>query len=109
LLLVTVPFVWDEHEVPFDYARYSSFGIKALLERNGFEIIESTKSNGYVSTVFQMWIAYIYQHCLRIVPLQILLTPIFIMPFTFLGIVLSFILPRSQQFFHNNIVLARKV
>jgi SAM-dependent methyltransferase len=24
VLLLTVPFVWDEHEQPFDYARYSS-------------------------------------------------------------------------------------
>lgn len=108
LLLITVPFVWDEHEVPFDYARYSSFGIKALLERNGFEVIKSTKSNGYVTTIFQMWNAYLYQHCLRVLPLQILLTPFLVMPFTLLGIVLSLILPRSKQFFHNNIVLAKK-
>jgi SAM-dependent methyltransferase len=26
-LLLTVPFVWDEHEQPYDYARYSSFGV----------------------------------------------------------------------------------
>ena len=26
-LLLTVPFVWDEHEQPYDYARYSSFGL----------------------------------------------------------------------------------
>ena len=29
-LLLTVPFVWDEHEQPFDYARYSTFGLKYL-------------------------------------------------------------------------------
>jgi hypothetical protein len=27
-----------EHEIPYDFGRYSSFGLKALLERNGFEI-----------------------------------------------------------------------
>ncbi|MBL4699825.1 MAG: class I SAM-dependent methyltransferase, partial [Phycisphaeraceae bacterium] len=36
LLLLTVPFVWDEHEQPFDFARYSSFGLKAVLENAGF-------------------------------------------------------------------------
>ena len=43
-LLLTVPFVWDEHEQPYDFGRYSSFGLKALLERHGFEIIEHRKS-----------------------------------------------------------------
>ena len=31
LLLLTVPFVWDEHEQPRDYARYTSFGLKSLV------------------------------------------------------------------------------
>ncbi len=38
VLLLTVPFIWGEHEIPYDFGRYSSFGLKALLERNGFEI-----------------------------------------------------------------------
>ena len=33
-LLLTVPFVWDEHEQPYDYARYSSFGLRDLLEKS---------------------------------------------------------------------------
>jgi SAM-dependent methyltransferase len=37
-LLITIPFAWDEHEAPFDYARYTSFGIKNILEKNLFEI-----------------------------------------------------------------------
>ena len=42
-LLLTVPFVWDEHEQPHDYARYSSFGLKALIDKNGFNVIEYKK------------------------------------------------------------------
>ena len=44
MLLMTVPFVWDEHEQPYDFARYSSFGIKSVLEKNGFEIIAQRKT-----------------------------------------------------------------
>jgi SAM-dependent methyltransferase len=39
-LLLSVPFVWDEHEQPYDYARYSSFGLKHILNEHGFELIE---------------------------------------------------------------------
>jgi len=42
LILLTVPFVWDEHSQPYDYARYSSFGLKHLLEKHGFKIVEAT-------------------------------------------------------------------
>ncbi len=42
-LLLTVPFVWDEHEQPYDYARYSSFGLKALLEQHGFRVLQHRK------------------------------------------------------------------
>src|SRR5437764_602685 len=38
-LLLTVPFVWDEHEQPYDFARYSSFGLRHLLEAGSFELL----------------------------------------------------------------------
>jgi len=37
---MTAPFVWDEHSQPYNYARYSSFGLKFILEKHGFEILE---------------------------------------------------------------------
>jgi SAM-dependent methyltransferase len=45
-LLLTVPFVWDEHEQPYDYARYSSFGLRSLLEKHGFSIVKHEKVGG---------------------------------------------------------------
>ena len=60
-LLLTVPFVWDEHEQPRDFCRYSSFGLTALLERNGFEVIELRKTMGDVRTIFQMLNAYLFK------------------------------------------------
>ncbi|OSZ76877.1 hypothetical protein CAP36_10600 [Chitinophagaceae bacterium IBVUCB2] len=38
-LLITCPFVWPEHEVPVDYARYTQFALKDLLEKNGFSLL----------------------------------------------------------------------
>ena len=34
-LLVTVPFVWEEHEKPFDFQRFSSSGVSHALESAG--------------------------------------------------------------------------
>ena len=59
--LITVPFVWDEHEQPYDYARYSSFGLKHILAENGFEIIEHRKSNNGIEVIFQLINDYLYK------------------------------------------------
>jgi SAM-dependent methyltransferase len=43
-LLISIPFAWDEHEIPFDFARYTSFGIAHILSKNGFQVIELKKT-----------------------------------------------------------------
>lgn len=42
-MLITVPFLWKEHEKPYDFQRYTSYGLKNLLIRNGFEITSQRK------------------------------------------------------------------
>lgn len=37
--LITVPLLWGEHEVPFDFRRFTTFGTRRLLESAGFEVI----------------------------------------------------------------------
>lgn len=108
-MLATVPFVWDEHEVPFDYGRYSSFGITYLLNKVGFEIIVLDKSTTYIQTIFQMWNAYVWQYILKFRLVQVFLTPILIAPITILGSIISRLLPDSKSFYHNNIIVARKM
>ena len=108
-ILVTVPFVWDEHEVPYDFARYSSFGIKHVLEKHGFSIIELKKTTTYVETVFQMLAAYISQVILpRNKFINFLLHQIFVMPVLLIGIIFSWVLPDNKGFYHNSVVLAKK-
>ena len=107
-LLITVPFVMSEHEIPYDYARYSSYGIKYLLEKNGFQIINQTKTSNNIQTIFQMWNIYVYQNILKYKKIRFLLTPIILMPVTTFGIILSQILPKSDDFFLTSIVLAKK-
>jgi SAM-dependent methyltransferase len=51
-VLLSVPFVWDEHLQPLDYARYSSFGLRSLLERHGFVVLELRKMNADVRVIF---------------------------------------------------------
>ena len=108
-LLLTVPFVWDEHEQPYDYARYSSFGIKSLLIKNGFDVIENKKIGDDASVIFQLINAYIikviarFPRIIRIV-LRIILTG----SVNIIGFILCKILPNNPDLFLDQIVLARK-
>ncbi len=108
-LLITLPFIWEEHEIPFDFARYTSFGIKHILETAGFEVIKQTKTTSYIETLVQLWSSYVHQYILRNKIVGIVLNPILISPLMLIGILLSKILPKNANFYHNNIVLAKKV
>jgi SAM-dependent methyltransferase len=110
LLLLTVPFVWDEHEQPYDYGRYSSFGLKHLLNRHGLEILRHEKTLNDVRILFQLINVYIYKKTATKNPrLNTLIALLLMAPFNLAGELLSTFLPKNDDLFLDNIVLARKV
>jgi SAM-dependent methyltransferase len=96
-LLLTVPFVWDEHEQPYDYARYSSFGLKALLNKNGFIILDHRKSVNDYRVLAQLFNAYIYKITRRNIIIKNLALILIIAPVTISGILISKILPTNND------------
>ena len=109
-LLLTVPFVWDEHEQPYDFARYSSFGLKAVLEKAGFEIVESHKAAANISVLFQLTNDYLYKVLFTRNPIvNMFLAVLLTFPITLLGIVLGWLLPDNEDLYLDNVILARKV
>lgn len=108
-LLLSVPFVWDEHLQPMDYARYSSFGLRSLMERHGFDVMEAHKMNAGVQAIFQMINCYLHKVLFtRNWKINVFLCAIFVAPFTLLGIVLSKLLPANPDLFLNQIILVEK-
>jgi SAM-dependent methyltransferase len=51
---VTAPFVWEFHEEPYDFYRYTRHGLRSVLERAGFADVEVTPFGGCFSTVAQL-------------------------------------------------------
>jgi SAM-dependent methyltransferase len=54
VLLATVPFVWEEHELPNDYFRYTSRGIHHLMCRTGFVEVEVRPRTDCFTTIAQL-------------------------------------------------------
>lgn len=106
-LLLTVPFVWDEHEQPFDYARYSSFGLRHLLEANGFEPLDAIKSCPDVRVLFQLANAYAYKLLRPKGKLSLLGSLCVTAPITAAGILTHQVFPRNLDLYLDNVVLAR--
>lgn len=107
-LLLTVPFVWDEHEQPFDYARYSSFGLKSLLKEQGFIIIKHNKSITDFRVIAQILNGYIYKIVHKSRLTKIILN-LFVMSFiSLIGSVLGLLLPKNADLYLDNIILAQK-
>jgi SAM-dependent methyltransferase len=50
-LLITVPFMWHVHEDPYDYFRYTKYGLEYLLQKNNFAMIEIKENTGFWQTL----------------------------------------------------------
>jgi SAM-dependent methyltransferase len=51
---VTAPFVWEFHEEPYDFFRYTRHGLRSVLERAGFAQVEVTPFGGCFTTLAQL-------------------------------------------------------
>jgi SAM-dependent methyltransferase len=108
-LLLTVPFVWDEHEQPHDYARYSSFGLRHLLGTGGFQIRRQSKTLANFAALAQLTNAYVFKVTrTRSTVLNLLVTVLLMAPISFLGQLLGRLLPRNPDLFLDSIIVAEK-
>jgi SAM-dependent methyltransferase len=108
-LLLTVPFVWDEHEQPYDYARYSSFGLQHLLDANGFTVLSSVKTCADVRVLAQLVNAYTYKVVAsKPTRLRLLGTMLLTAPINIAASAARHLLPQNRDLYLDNVILAEK-
>lgn len=111
ILLFTVPFCWDEHEQPYDYARYSSFGLKYLMEKHNFKILEQHKTCSDITVIFQLINGYIYKSILkntRFYYIKYMFVLLLSSIFNILGLLLNILLPKNTDLYLDNVLLLQK-
>ena len=112
-ILVTCPFAIPEHEQPNDYARYSSFGLKHLFEKNNFKVIAFEKIGNHFETLVQLRISY---YSLVLLPkldklgfvkslVEFIVYPVY----NCYAIIFSKIFPRKNALYLNNIIVCEKL
>lgn len=107
--LFTVPFIWDEHEQPFDFARYSSFGLNHLFLKAGFTIVSGKKYVSNLRILSLLANAYIYKIFRKLIKHKI--SYLLILPLTSINNILGhlfYLLPKNSDMYYGNIFLLKK-
>ena len=60
IFILSVPLCWELHEEPYDFFRFTKYGLKELCDRNNFEVIEIVPNGGKWAAIMQMNINMIY-------------------------------------------------
>lgn len=111
-ILISCPFAFGEHEVPNDFARYTSFAIQDLFKRHGFEIEHYEKTGSFIEALATLKLVYIDRHIIKPFRKIPVLRSVLRYLFFGLGNILALagrkILPNSKELYLNNVLLAVK-
>lgn len=107
-LILTVPFAFPEHEQPYDFARYTEFGLTALVERADLRVKRCTKLGNSVTAIGQLWNTYLFGLAGNSTIGRLLIQVAVIAPTTIVYEILGKLLPKDARFYHNLVLVAQK-
>lgn len=109
VLVLSAPFLWEEHEEPYDFFRFTSFGFRELLGRNRFDVQSVQKTTGLLESVAQILSVYIINNLsLPIRGWKRILSLLLCCPIQLLGLLLQRILPDQKKLFLDCVIVARR-
>ena len=106
-LILSVPFAWQEHEAPFDFSRFSSFGLVFLLKEAGFETKQITKDIGSIESIAILLNVYIINN---LIPKGFgsLVVVLLCFPIQAIARFAQLLLPDEGKFYLNLTICAKK-
>lgn len=92
----SMPFTYPEHEVPYDFRRFTKFEHDRLFRKNGFTKITITKTTGFAGTFAQLLVIWLFEGIpFRSTVLKSLLTIFLFAPIQMLGIFIDWLTGKS--------------
>lgn len=109
-LLITTPFVYGEHEVPFDFVRYTSYGLRHLLTEAGFQVEAVEKLGDENLAIGQLLVDYVSNRVPRVKYLGFVLKAIFTAPVIIAALTFSTVGRKREDtpLYLNLLAVARK-
>jgi hypothetical protein len=91
-----MPFVYPEHEVPYDFRRFTHFEHQRLFAKNNFLNITTEKTTGFFGTFGQIFSVWVFEGIpFRSTILKTLLAMFILAPIQALSLLLDRITRRS--------------
>lgn len=91
VLYLTCPFIWPEHEIPYDFRRYTQFGLKQLLEDKNFRVEKLESGNGVFATTGQLISAFLFEIVGKNIFLRLMMAITFCFVIQFVALLLDYI------------------
>lgn len=111
-LLATCPFVWKEHEVPNDYARYTLYALEDILKKAGFKKVLVERGGNFSEVIFQLRVLFFYDKFYGKVKNLPIIKQLFLLFFVLIpngvGEMTSRIFSKNKQMYLSNIILFQK-
>ena len=110
LLFLSIPFIYGEHEMPFDFQRFTLMGLKTLVEENQFQIIEIKKINSNLGTIGQLFLDnFIYKNRHNNHLIWKAFTTFLVFPANCIVMCMSIFKSKDSQVYSNLICIAKKI
>jgi SAM-dependent methyltransferase len=77
VLLLTAPQAWPLHEKPYDFFRYTRYGLEEISLQAGFEVLEIRERKGGICALTEMFCALLYDRYGALMITRLPLKPIF--------------------------------
>ncbi len=61
VLILTAPMQWRHHEVPYDYWRFTKYGLISLLERHEFSVKSISPCGGVYALIGQIYLSHLHE------------------------------------------------
>lgn len=80
-VFITMPFVWNEHEIPYDFKRFTRYEHQRVLASVGFDVLNIKATCGVFSTCGQLISAFIFESIpKRAIFIRVLVSFVFCFP-----------------------------
>lgn len=94
----SMPFTYPEHEIPYDFRRFTRFEHERLCKKNDFRKITIEKTTGFSGTFAQLFVVWVFESIpFRSTILKTLLTIFIFTPIQTLGLIIDRLTKKSGQ------------